>query len=47
VLRSVGRAVISPVDGTVLFRAGFQPFLDAFVDGDLSVLDDLCAALAS
>ena len=28
------------------FRAGQQPFIDAFVDGDMSVFDDVCAALA-
>ena len=47
VLRSVGRVVIAPADGAVLFRAGKQPFLDAFVDGDMCVFDGLCAALAA
>jgi hypothetical protein len=46
VLRNVGRTVIGS-DGTVEFRAGQQQFLDAFVDGNMSVFDDLCAALAS
>ena len=46
VLRSVGRQVVG-ADGTLEFRAGQQAFLDAFVDGDLSVFDDVCAALAS
>jgi hypothetical protein len=46
VLRSVGRQVIA-ADGTVEFRSGHQPFLDAFVDGDMSVFDAVCAALAS
>jgi hypothetical protein len=45
VLWSTGRVVIGP-DGTVLSRAGHQPFLDAFVDGDMSVFDAVCAALA-
>jgi hypothetical protein len=34
-------------DRTVEFRSGHQPFLDAFVDGDMSVFDAVCAALAS
>jgi hypothetical protein len=46
VLRSVGRQVVG-ADGTLDFRAGQQPFLDAFVDGDMSVFDAVCAALAS
>jgi hypothetical protein len=46
VLRSTGRQVFG-ADGTLDFRAGQQPFLDAFVDGDMSVFDDVCAALAS
>ena len=45
VLRSVGRTVIG-ADGSLEFRSGKQPFLDAFYDGDMSVFDDLCAALA-
>jgi hypothetical protein len=45
VLRSTGRAVFG-ADGTLDFRAGQQPFLDAFVDGDMSVFDAVCAALA-
>jgi hypothetical protein len=45
VLRSTGRVVIGP-DGSVLSRSGQQPFLDAFVDGDMSVFDAVCAALA-
>jgi hypothetical protein len=44
VLRSTGRSVFGP-DGE-LARAGQQPFLEAFVDGDMSVFDDVCAALA-
>ena len=32
-------------DGTLDFRAGQQPFIDAFVDGDMSVFDAVCAAL--
>jgi hypothetical protein len=46
VLRSVGRQVFA-ADGTLDFRAGQQAFLDAFVDGDMSVFDAVCAALAS
>jgi hypothetical protein len=46
VLRNIGRTVIGS-DGTIDFRSGQQQFLDAFVDGDWSVFDDLCAALAS
>jgi hypothetical protein len=45
VLRSTGRMVFG-ADGTLEFRAGQQPFLDAFVDGDMSVFDAVCAALA-
>ena len=46
VLRSVGRTVFG-ADGSLEFRSGQQPFLDAFVDGDMSVFDAVCAALAS
>jgi len=45
VLRSVGRSVFG-ADGTLEFRSGKQPFLDAFLDGDMSVFDGVCAALA-
>ena len=45
VLRSAGRVVFG-ADGTLEFRAGQQPFLDAFIDGDMSVFDAVCAALA-
>jgi hypothetical protein len=45
VLRSTGRLVFG-ADGTLDFRAGQQPFVDAFVDGDMSVFDVVCAALA-
>jgi hypothetical protein len=45
VLRSTGRVVFG-ADGTLDFRAGQQPFIDAFVDGDMSVFDAVCAALA-
>ena len=37
--------VVTAADGTIAFRAGPQSFLDVFVDGDLSVLEPLCAAL--
>jgi hypothetical protein len=45
VLSSTGRVVLG-ADGTLDFRAGQQPFIDAFVDGDMSVFDAVCAALA-
>ena len=45
VLRSTGRVVFG-ADGSLDFRAGQQPFLDAFIDGDMSVFDAVCAALA-
>jgi hypothetical protein len=45
VFRSVGRSVVGP-DGAVEARSGTQNFLDLFVDGDSSVLDGVCAALA-
>jgi hypothetical protein len=41
---NAGRVIYGP-DGAVEFRAGPQSFLDLFVDGDLSVLEPLCAAL--
>jgi hypothetical protein len=46
VLRSTGRVVFA-ADGSLDFRAGQQAFVDAFVDGDMSVFDAVCAALAS
>jgi hypothetical protein len=45
VLQATGRTVIG-ADGSLEFRSGKQPFLDSFIDGDMSVFDDLCAALA-
>jgi hypothetical protein len=45
VLRSTGRQVAAP-DGTVEFSAGQQPFIDAMVFGDLSVFNNICAALS-
>jgi hypothetical protein len=45
VLASTGRVVFG-ADGSLDFRAGQQPFLDAFIDGDMSVFDAVCAALA-
>jgi hypothetical protein len=45
VLASTGRVVFG-ADGSLEFRAGKQPFIDAFVDGDMSVFDAVCAALA-
>jgi hypothetical protein len=46
VLVSAGRSVFG-ADGNLESRSGQQPFLDAFVDGDMSVFDAVCAALAS
>ena len=46
VLTSVGRQTVTE-DGAVEFRSGKQPFLDAFANGDMSVFDDICAALAA
>jgi hypothetical protein len=45
VFRSTGRVVFG-ADGTLLSEAGQQPFVDAFVHGDMSVFDPICAALA-
>ena len=45
VLHSVGRTVFG-ADGNLESRSGQQPFIDAFVDGDMSVFDAICAALA-
>ena len=45
VLQSTGRVVFG-ADGELDFRAGPQWSLDLFIDGDMSVLDDVCAALA-
>jgi hypothetical protein len=45
VLSTAGRVVFG-ADGELDFRAGQQQFLDAFVDGDMSVFDEVCAALA-
>ena len=45
VLRSTGRTVFG-ADGTLEFQAGNQWAVDAFIDGDMSVLDAVCAALA-
>ena len=45
VLLTTGRTVFG-ADGSLEFRAGHQPFLDAFIDGDMSVFDAVCAALA-
>ena len=45
VLTSAGRVVFG-ADGALESRAGQQPFIDAFVDGDMSVFDPICAALS-
>ena len=45
VLTSAGRVVFG-ADGSLESRAGQQPFIDAFVDGDMSVFDPICAALS-
>jgi hypothetical protein len=44
VMASTGRVVFG-ADGALESRAGQQPFIDAFVDGDMSVFDPICAAL--
>jgi hypothetical protein len=44
VLRSTGRQVYGP-DG-LISESGQQPFVEAFEFGDLSVFDDVCAALS-
>ena len=45
VLRSAGRTVMGP-DGTLLAESGQQWWVDAFILGNPSVLDGVCAALA-
>jgi hypothetical protein len=45
VFLNAGRVVTAP-DGTIEFRAGWQNFLDYFVNGDTSVIQRLCAALS-
>ena len=45
VFLNAGRVVTAP-DGTIEFRAGPQNFLDYFVNGDMSVIQKLCAALS-
>ena len=45
VLTSAGRVVFG-ADGSLESRAGQQPFIDAFVDGDMSVFGPICAALS-
>jgi hypothetical protein len=44
-LRNVGRVVFG-ADGGLAFRSGQQPFIEAFVGGDRSVFDSVCAALS-
>jgi hypothetical protein len=44
VLRSTGRVVYGP-DG-LISESGNQPFIQAFEFGDMSVFDDVCAALS-
>ena len=46
VFLNAGRTVFAP-DGALEFRSGPQGFLDFFIDGDASALDQLCAALSS
>ena len=46
VLLNAGRTVTAP-DGTIEFSAGQQDFIDAFVNGNIAVLDELCAALGA
>jgi hypothetical protein len=45
VLRSTGRTVFGP-DGDLEAAAGHQWTVDLFINGDASVLDGICAALA-
>jgi hypothetical protein len=45
VLYNAGRTVFG-ADGSLESSTGHQPFVDAFVNGDMSVFDDVCAALA-
>ena len=45
IFQNSGRTVFS-FDGTLEFRAGPQSFVDFFVDGDLSVIQPICDALA-
>lgn len=45
VLSSTGRTVFGPAG--LESSSGQQPFVAAFVDGDMSVFDDVCAALSS
>jgi hypothetical protein len=45
IVQATGRTVFG-ADGTLEFQAGPQAFIDYFTDGDLSVLDPLCEALA-
>jgi hypothetical protein len=46
VLLNAGRTVTA-ADGTIEFSAGPQDFIDAFVNGNMAVLDKLCAALGA
>jgi hypothetical protein len=46
VLLNAGRTVTA-ADGTIEFSAGPQDFIDAFVNGNMAVLDRLCAALGA
>jgi len=46
VLHNSGRVVSAP-DGTIDFRSGHQNFLDYFVDGNTSVMDELCGVLGA
>lgn len=46
VFLNAGKTVFG-ADGTLEFRAGPQNFLDVFINGDTSVLDQLCAALGA
>ena len=45
VLFNAGRGIIAP-DGSIEFRAGQHDFIDYFENGDTSVVQKLCAALA-
>jgi hypothetical protein len=45
VLTTAGRVVFG-ADGSLESQAGQQPFIDAFVNGDMTVFEAVCAALA-
>ena len=46
IVRDVGKTVFG-FDGTLEFQGGSHPFVDYFVDGDTTVFDPICSALAA